>query len=128
MISSGGSRRLGYVCLVLFVGSGIFPIAAGVLAVDVVPRWIGIADVATAGALFAAAIAVITRSGKSVTDEDKVTALKALQRLSLAVPALLVLFLVWGGGIRWDVMIVGLAWRVWLLVQILPALVAALGW
>jgi hypothetical protein len=39
---------------------------------------------------------------------------------------LLALFLIGRPHIKWDVLVVGLVWRGWLFVQVLPALVAAL--
>lgn len=91
------TRLLARLCIGLFAASTAFPVVASVLPSAPEHRWLGVADVGIAAALVG------------------------------VVPALLVLFFVAGHRINWEVLVVGLAWRVGLLLYTLPYLVAALS-
>jgi hypothetical protein len=117
--------RLGRLCAMLFVASTIFPLAASVLAVQPVPRWLGVADVAVAALLVVAAAGITTMTKARVSDADRVSAFRASQILSSVIPALLAIFFVVGDRVSWDVLVIGLGWRGWLLMYTLPGLIAA---
>jgi hypothetical protein len=54
------------------------------------------------------------------------TAFRVYRGLAAVPLVLLAVFFVAAGAIKWDVLLVGLAWRAWLLVEVLPAAIA--GW
>lgn len=86
----------------------------------------GVVDVAVALAFAAVSIAVVARMQRGVTDQHRVVALRAVSVIIGVVPACLALYFVAGERVRWEVLVIGLAWRAWLLLYSLPYLVAAL--
>jgi hypothetical protein len=117
--------RLVPACTALFALSTAFPLLASVLPGERPPRWLGLADVAVAVLLVAVALTLHARYASRVTQADRAAAFEALRRVAFAVPALLALFLLYGDRVKWSVLVVGLLWRGWLFLQVLPALVAA---
>lgn len=117
-------RTLGTLCESLFLISTAFPITASVYRAEI-PRWIGFADVVVAGLLLVASIALAVHTQYQVSDADKIAAFRISQLLISAVPALLIVFFAAGHRIHWDVLVVGLAWRGWLLIYSLPYLITA---
>jgi len=117
---------LGRASLVLFAVSTIFPIVGGLFVATPPPRWIGIADIILAAGLFGVTATVVGRGRRSVADPDRLLALRTSQAVLSAVPVLLAVYFVAGSHVNWTVLIIGLAWRVWLLIYSLPFLVAAL--
>ena len=109
----------------LFVLSTLFPVVAGVWNVPQPPRWLGVADVAVAALLLLSAFALVSRAKAAVRDPHRVAALRISQLALNAIPLLLGLFFVVGDRIGWTVLVIGLAWRAWLLLYVLPYLVAA---
>lgn len=118
------NRRLAQLCASLFALSTMFPIAASAYPPDA-PRWWGGADVGVAALLVTAAIALAMRIQSEVIDDDRVKAFRASQVVMSAIPVLLLLFFISGTRITWDVLVIGLAWRGWLLIYSLPCLIAA---
>jgi hypothetical protein len=114
------------ICIALFAISTLFPVAAGIYVTDDAPRWLGIADVLVAAILFLSAALLTSRNRNTVTDRDRVAALRASQIVAGILPVLLVLFFLLGDRINWKVLVIGLAWRGWLLLYTLPYLTAAL--
>jgi hypothetical protein len=119
-------RRLGHTCITLFVVSTAFPVVAGVLDMNRPPRWLGIADVAVAALLFAAAATVAARSRGTVTDHHRLSAFRISQAVATVIPALLLAYFILGPRVDWTVLVIGVAWRAWLLLYTLPSLIAAL--
>ncbi len=119
------NRRLARACLILFAASTAFPLAAGFLNSDRPVKWLGIADVLVAAVLVGVAITVATRFQRSIRDEDRVVAFRISQSVSLAIPVFLVCFFLAGSRVNWQVMVIGLAWRAWLFLHVLPSVVAA---
>jgi len=115
---------LSRICAALFVGSAMFPIAASVYPADA-PRWVGFADVGFAALLLAAVISLTLQMQNRVRDDDKLTAFRISQRFISVIPLLLVLFFIAGGHVKWEILVIGLAWRAWLLLYSLPYLVTA---
>lgn len=109
----------------LFVVSALFPIAAGLLNLATPPRWLGMADVAVAAALAVAALLLATRAGPQPTERNLAAGFKISRAVAGVIPALLVLFFVAGHRVNWEVLVVGLAWRAWLLVYVAAHLAAA---
>jgi hypothetical protein len=121
-----GTRRLGLACALAFAVSTAFPVVASLMNVTEMPRVLGIADVVMAAVLVATALAMQGRATALVRDVDRRTAYVVIRAGSVAALVLLALFLIGRPHIKWDVLVVGLVWRGWLFVQVLPALVAAL--
>ena len=94
----GRDRRLGQVCVTLFAGSSLFPAVAGVLNLADPPLILGVADIVVAAMLVTTSILVDGRTRA--------------------------LFFLGRPRIRWDVLVAGLAWRGWLLLYVLPGLLA----
>ena len=112
-------------CAALFVLSTLFPIVAGFWNVAQPPRWLGVADVVVAALLLFSAFTLVNRAKSAVTDSHRVAALHISQMALTVIPLLLVLFFLLGDRIAWTVLVIGLAWRAWLLLFVLPFLVAA---
>ncbi len=111
-------------CVALFALSSAFPIAAALLGESRRPLWLGTADVAIATCLFVSAVMVAARARTHVTDEHRIAAFNTSQVVFAAVPLLLAVFFVVGGRVDWRVLVIGLAWRGWLLLYTLPFLIA----
>lgn len=119
-------RALARICVALFALSTMFPVVAGVLNALRPPRWLGIADVAVALVLFIAAATVATRARRAVVDSHRLVAFRISQSMIGVIPLLLVAYFIAGPRVNWTVLVVGLAWRGWLLLYTLPFLAAAL--
>jgi len=117
---------LGRASLVLFAVSTIFPIVGGLFVATSPPRWIGIADIIVAAGLFGVTATVVGRGHRSVADADRLVALRTGQAVLSLVPVLIAIYFIAGSHLNWTVLILGLAWRMWLLIYSLPFLVAAL--
>jgi hypothetical protein len=113
-------------CVGLFALSSAFPIAAALLGESRRPLWLDTADVAVATCLFVSTVMVAVRARTRVTDEHRITAFHTSQVVFAMVPLLLAVFFVVGGRVDWTVLVIGLAWRGWLLLYALPFLVALL--
>jgi hypothetical protein len=119
------TRRLGRLCVGLFVASSLFPVIAGLLNLPEPPLILGIADILVATMLVGVAIVVDVRT-RSVVDERHCAAAYGLTRKAAAgALLLLVLFLLGRPRIDWNVLLPGFAWRGWLWVYALPGLLAA---
>ena len=121
-----GTRRLGLVCALAFAVSSAFPVVASLMNIAEMPRVLGIADVLMAVVLVAIALMTEGRARALVRDPDRRTAYMVIRTGSAAALLLLALFLIGRPHIKWEVLVVGLVWRSWLFVQVLPALIAAL--
>src|SRR6185503_6512949 len=117
-----GTRQCGRFCIALFVLSPCFPVTASIYHGDV-SRWLAFADVTLAVVLLSTVIALCIQTQARVTNEDRLKAWQISQTLISAIPALLVLFFINDRPIAWDVLVIGLAWRGWLLLYSLPYLV-----
>ncbi|MDQ6634019.1 MAG: hypothetical protein M3Z10_04600 [Gemmatimonadota bacterium] len=113
-------------CIALFIVSAAFPVVAGVLNRSRPSPWLGGADVAIAAILFCTTAILATRAQPAITDAHRVAALRVTHRLILLIPVLLVAYFLVGSRIDWTVLVIGLAWRGWLALYSLPAVMAAL--
>lgn len=110
----------------MFVLSTAFPVAASLLPATAVSRAMGLLDGAVALVLVVVGIYIV--SVNPTTPEESVRhRVIAWYRVTGAVPlVLLVIFFLAGSHVRWDILLVGLAWRGWLLMYSLPAMLAML--
>jgi hypothetical protein len=120
------NARLGRACVALFALSTAFPLTASLLGDNRRPPWLGTMDVAFAAILFVSAVLVAVRARTFVTDRHRVAAFHTSQVVFATVPLLLAVFFIAGERVDWDVLVIGLAWRGWLLLYTLPFLIAAL--
>ena len=120
------TRSLGRVCVALLVVSTAFPVAASLRVGRPPLRWLGIADVLFAAVLVVTAMVVAARTRRTVDDRDRLAAHRPAQMVIGVIPVLLALFFVAGQRIDWTVLVIGLAWRAWLLLYSLPFIMAAL--
>ena len=60
-----------------------------------------------------------------MTDRHRVAAFRATQGLVGLIPLLLATYFVAGAWVNWTVLVIGLAWRGWLLVSVLPFVAVA---
>lgn len=116
---------LARVSLTLLIVSVVFPVVGGLFVTTSPPRWLGITDVVVAAAFFASTALVIARAQRLVTDVDRVSALRANQVVAGIIPLLLVAYFILGTHVNWTVLVIGLAWRAWLLHYAMPSLITA---
>jgi len=123
-LTPDSTRSLGRVCILLFAVSTAFPVVAGFRNTQTPSRWLGLADVGVAALLLAVVFTVASRVHTKVSNDDRLIAFRVSQALFSAIPVLLVVFFIAGDRIDWQVLIVGLAWRGWLLLYTLPYLIS----
>ena len=120
-------RSLAVATAIMFCVSMGFPLAAAVYpGAQGLPRAIGMLDVTIAFALVIMAMILHARTLSKVTKEDHEAAYRAQRVLIHVILVLLVLFFLAGDRIAWNIGLIGLAWRSWLLLYTLPAWYAAL--
>ena len=66
------------------------------------------------------------RVRNAVADRHRLGAFRLGQLVVGVIPVLLFVYLLIGGRLNWTVLIIGLAWRAWLLLYTLPFLLVAL--
>lgn len=114
-------RSLAIITAVMFVISSVFPVAAGLVRTENLPRWWGILDVIVAFFLAFLAIAVSGLAQGKVDQEAVDTTYRAYRILIHGLIASLVVFFLLGDRIKWTNCLIGFAWRAWLLLYTLPA-------
>ena len=112
--------------LALCAVSLVFPIVGGLFVATTPPRWLGLLDVVLAAAYFASAALVVARAQRQVADHDRIISLRVSQVIVGVIPVLLVTYFVVGARVNWTVLLIGLAWRGWLLHYSMPSLIAVL--
>jgi len=118
------SGSFGRICAGLFAASIGFPVVASIYPADP-PWWAGVLAVVVPALLLAATIVLNLRNRSRVDDLDRLDAFRVSQQIVAIIPALLVVFFVFGNRVNWTVLVVGLAWRAWLLLYSLPHFSAA---
>lgn len=119
------ARRLVIAGGILFGISLAFPVIASLVDAASFPRWVGFLDVALALVLplILLAITIFTRGAISTR---AAYASYRIYRISInLLLVLLLLFFLVGDRITWEVLLPGLAWRLWLLLYLLPAVLTA---
>lgn len=120
-------RSLAIATAVVFAISTAFPIAAALSKnASALPRMIGITDGILAFILVTMTMVLHARTRGKVTREAEDAAYRAYRVLAHVTIVLLVVFFLFGDGIEWTILLVGLAWRTWLLLYTLPVWYTAL--
>jgi len=108
----------------LFGLSTAFPVIASLVKAERPPIWIGLLDVTLALAVVLTTGAISAASRGRIDRAASERSSQVYQRLA-SVPLLLVaLFFVLGDRVNWEVLLVGLGWRAWVLMFALPAAMA----
>lgn len=123
-LTPDSARSLGRLCFLLFAVSTAFPVVAGFRNTETPSRWLGLADVGVAALLLTVSFTVASRARSKLSDTDRLIAFRVSQTLFSVIPVLLIGFFIAGDRINWQVLIVGLAWRGWLLLYTLPYLIS----
>jgi hypothetical protein len=121
------NRTLAIATAAMFCISTVFPMVAALLGDPAaLPRIVGVTDVVVAFALVIMAMTLYARTQGKVTRDAQDAAYRAYRLLMHVILALLVVFFLFGDRIAWNIGLVGLAWRAWLLLYTLPAFYTAL--
>ncbi len=111
----------------LFAVSTALPVGASLVRSPDPPAWIAYFDVTVAAALFALVL-FLNRATRGARPPTVILASYRGCRLLWTVAlVLIVVFFAVGDRIAWDVLLLGLAWRSWLFMYGLPALISALA-
>jgi ABC-type xylose transport system permease subunit len=124
-IGASPGRKVALAGVWIFTLSSAFPIIASVVPVGRFPKWMGWLDVLLASALIVCAAIVDRRARSHLSQEVRQTTYRAYRVLINVPIALLCGFFMFGDRITWPVLLVGLAWRFWLLCYVLPSGIAA---
>ena len=120
-------RSLAIATAVMFGISTVFPVVAALSSdAAALPRIVGVADGILAFALVILAMILHVRTQAKVTRDAQEAAYRAYRVLMHVILALLAVFFLFGDRIAWNIGLVGLAWRAWLLLYTLPAWYTAL--
>jgi len=111
----------------LFGVSTAFPVAASLLPPSGIPTAFGLIDVVLAGLVILLGLAIESAVRDQVTDDDRRIAWGVVRLLANVPLLLLIVFFIRADIVRWDVLLVGLAWRTWLLLWVLAPVVAMLN-
>lgn len=115
----------GQLFLAMLVPTTAFPVVASLLPADQVPGWLGLLDVAVAAVFALLGFWIESTFGRRATEKDRARAWQLIRTGSAGILVLLALFLLDPGLANWSVLIVGLAWRAWLVIWVLPAVIVA---
>src|SRR6476619_6043390 len=110
------NRRLGVAFIFLFTVSILFPIIVSVMAksdaVLIIP---GFFDVAIAISCFILFAILYKITAKDIDDKILRRTKKIVEYIA-AIPLILIVLYLTGVKTRWDILLIGLGWRFWLLV------------
>ena len=121
------NRSLAIATAIVFGISTIFPVVASLLRdASSLPRIVGVMDGVLAFVLVVMAMVLWVRTQGKVTREAEDAAYRAYRVLIHAIIVLLLVFFLFGNQIAWNIGLVGIAWRAWLLFYSLPAWYTAL--
>ena len=120
-----GLQVVGRAFLVLFSVSTAFPVMA-LFGPYGLPSEIGIVDLGVASIALVAGFTLESRARDLVSEADRATSWRVIRLGATAGLVLLAVFFVAPKALGWDVLIIGLVWRAWLLIWVLPSLVASL--
>ena len=107
----------------LFVVSTAFPVTATLMPATAVSRTMGLLDVGVALVLVATGVYVVSAKTPT-TPENDWRAIACYKVIGTVPLVLLMVFFIAGSRVRWEILLPGLAWRAWLLMYSLPAMLA----
>lgn len=120
-------RSLAIATAVVFCISTVFPVVAAVLPHPAaLPRVVGVVDGVLAFTLVVMAMILHARTQGRVTTDAHAATYRAYRVMMHLILGLLAAFFLLGDRIAWNIGLVGLAWRAWLLMFTLPVWHAAL--
>ena len=119
------TRALGWAFIEVGTVSTAFPIIASLLP-DQLPSIVGMVDVALAGVFVLLAFWVDARARPLATDAHRLKSFRIVRTASASLLVLLAVFFVSPASVSWTVLLVGLAWRAWLAIWVLPSVLAAI--
>ena len=114
------AKTLAVTGLVLFAISTIFPIVAGIVTIDLLPKWVGPLDGILAFTLVAFMIFIQAWTPGKFSPEVREFSFRIYRVLANILIVLLLAFFIFGNQVIWEVLLPGLAWRTWVLVYFLP--------
>jgi len=117
-------KKLSYAFIILFTISTFFPIVASVVNRKGISIFAGISDVGIALGCFVL-YALLTVKIKKVDGAEGKS--RKIMQYAAASPLILICIFFIGVDIRWDILLLGLGWRFWLLIMAIPLLVAGVG-
>ncbi len=120
-------RPLASLTAALFVVSTAFPVAAGLVHSPNPHPLVGYLDVALAAVLFGLVLLLDGAPRGDCPPAVILASYHGYRLLSTLALVLVAAFFVAGDRVALDILLPGLAWRTWLFVYGLPALVSALG-
>ena len=120
-----GLQVVGRAFLVLFAISTAFPFLGWFLFQYGISE-MGIVDVGIASFTVVAAFTLEGRARPFVTEADRARSWLIIRAGATGLLLLLGIFFIAPTQFHWDVLVIGLVWRAWLLIWVLPSLVASL--
>jgi hypothetical protein len=122
------ARVLAIIAAVGFAVSLIFPAAAGLSHdTETFPKWWGVADVSLAFVIAALAIAILAVTHNKIDRAAETASYQAYRFLLHEILVACVVFMYGGDRIVWVNCATGFAWRIWLLLYMLPIWLTALN-
>jgi hypothetical protein len=120
-------RRLAIAWIGLFGLSVAFPIVASLMPETARPSWLGPLDLTVAGLVIALALYLLTTVTGAIDLRAQALAYRVLRAISATFLVLVAIVLLAPRALDWTVLGVGLAWRAWLLVIVLPGIIVHVG-
>jgi len=105
----------------VFGVSSLFPLVAGIVPAALLPSWVGLVDVALAVILIGLMLALVSLGGSNIHSRVKQFAYEVYRAAASLLIVLMIVYFVFGSHINWSVLLIGLAWRAWVLFYTLPA-------
>ena len=106
-----GNRGLATAGVAALAASTAFPVVAALTPAERFSTWLGAVDVGLAFIVVAFAAWIEARSHGRVGAAAALAAVRVCRGFAAVPLALLAVFLVAGGAVRWEVLLPGLAWR-----------------
>lgn len=119
-------RWLIYLAAMLLVVSTMFPVIASLTSPAHLPSWVGGLDVTLAFVFTFVMMTVFGLGQRYIDDQTRNASYRIYRSLAHLIILLLVIFFLIGSQIRWEILLPGLAWRLWLFIYVLPAGLALL--
>jgi hypothetical protein len=125
-MSQAAQRTVARVWVGLFILSTAFPVIAALITETARPSWLGPLDVAVAAVTILIGFALYGWNATRVDAGALAGAYRVIGPASVILLVLVALYLLAPGSVDWVVLTIGLAWRAWLLITVLPAILVHL--